>query len=421
MTTAATPTSISCAMAPTKPSKKLLKKLKRSNFRVEKPSGVTYHVTPVQELRDRIERFLPPAGHYYDQSVLEKAFNTIDHQNICALCWNANIADKKCICKKKCILCGTKQHRGTECRKVYASIKWWQSHGHHLRKKAQLRPNPGERAYLIIAGVFEEGWRRLEDPVVVNMEHPAVKAFYKGKKAPCASTELPQKLRPTPAAATAQPSTELDVGEASPATGHGTDVDTTPISICTKKHSEAVSPRGLNASTVIVDETTDIEGRSQTLPFSAEDDSFLDELLEDTWQPSSYHEGSRLATVTPLRMRLAIYNAQQFTITPQSASFKSGIVRSDRDPRLQSRAAVQDTASVPQSPLTGNAPHSHVDGAKQGRMREDKRGDIREELQKAREELKAKDRRIRELELALHESEGWTDAVTYRGQKRSRA
>ena len=43
------------------------------------------------------------------------------------------------------------------------------------------------------------------------------------------------------------------------------------------------------------------------------------------------------------------------------------------------------------------------------------------ELEDAREEIRVNRYRIRELELALHEQEGWTDAVTYRvGEKRPR-
>lgn len=143
-------------MAPTKPKKKLLKQLRSSNIRIARPSGATYRVSAVEELKDPIERYLPPAGRYYDESAFENNPGAVDMEASCVLCWNTKAEGSDCDCKVKCTLCGTKQHRGRDCPKVYASIKWWQRHGHRLRKKARLRPNPGERAYLIVAGVFKE-------------------------------------------------------------------------------------------------------------------------------------------------------------------------------------------------------------------------------------------------------------------------
>jgi hypothetical protein len=403
-------------MAPTKPSKTLLKKLKKSHIRVEGPSGVAYHVTPVKELKDPVERYLPPAGQYYDQS----AFGAIDLEQCCVLCLHMKHTGQECKCTEKCILCRTKQHRHRDCSRIYASIKWWQSHGHHLRKRAQLRPILRERAYLVVAGVYKD-WERLEDPVVVNLEHPVVKAFYKGKDAPSALTDLPRELRPKPAAIDL--STGSGVDEASPTTGLGVAIGSAPaLTFVETSTGELDSPRNLNASALNSSKTNDFEDRSQTPPVSPEeDDSFLGDLLEDTWQPSTYHEGTRYATVTPLSIRLALATAQQFSTSLQATVSTRNDVRTDLDPRLRVCTPQQDTPGGLQSLSECIITHGSINGANHSLKAEEGCAAYHGELQRAHEEIRAKDRRIRELELALHESEGWTDAVTYRGgQKRPR-
>lgn len=251
---------------------------------------------------------------------------------------------------------------------------------------------------------------RLEDPVIVNMEHPVVKAFYKGKDVPCALIELPENLRAIPEASTSRLSTEPGADEASSATEDGIDVGN-----ATEQHStgELDSPAVPSISAVNADKTNYAEDRSQTPPTSPEeDDSFLDDLLEDTWQPSTCHEGTRYATVTPLSIRLALTTAQQISISQQATTTPGSNIRADLDPRLKARTP-QDTAECPPSLSEAGVSHAH--------RKKQTFGECREEFQNAREEIRAKDRRIRELELALHESEGWTDAVTYRGgQKRPR-
>lgn len=171
-----------------------------------------------------------------------------------------------------------------------------------------------------------------------------------------------------------------------------------------------------------MDKTGDTIDQTQDDTVSAgEDDSFLSNLLEDTWQPSTYHEGTRYATVTPLSLRLAIITAHQFTTVQQPTASTDNEVRPDLDPWLEARTQPNYTVCTSPSLPALYRPHGHATGANQGRRREDRYGDCREELQKARDEIKSKDRRIRELELALHEAEGWTDAVTYpEGRKRPR-
>ena len=409
-------------MAATIPSKRLLKKLNEADIRVRRPSGVSFRVTPVKKLKGSIERYLPPAGQYNDEGTVEDTFSAIDLAGICVLCWNTKTQGHECECTEKCTLCGTKQHRGRDCPKIYASIEWWRSHGHCLRRKAHIRPRAGERAYLVVAGVFKE-WKRLKDPVVVNPEHPVVKAFYKGKDTPCALTELPRKLRLTSTVTTVDSSTGSGAEEASL---------TTVISVAFgSAHARAFveastgerdSPRDTDTSAVSTEETNDVDDKSHTLPFSPEeDDSFLGDLLEDTWQPSTYHEGTRYATVTPLSVRLAIATAQHFSTSQQATTSAGNDVRADLDPRLRTRTPQQDALGGHQSLSECNITHGHIKGAGQVHSAEQNCGECHNELQKSREEMRAKDRRIRELELALHESEGWTDAVTYRGgQKRPR-
>lgn len=408
-------------MASTKPSKTLLKKLKNANIRVTSPSSVSYQINPVRELKCPIAHYLPPAGQYYDQKVLESVFCGTDPNKACVLCWNIKIAGQVCKCRKKCILCGS-NHYGANCLKVYASVKWWRDHGRRPRKKAQLRPSLGERAYLVVAGVYKD-WEGLEDPVVVNLEHPVVKAFYKGKDASCALTELPGKLRPSPTVAAIDSHTEPGADEASSTTALGVTIGSAPALTSVQAFTgELESHRDLNISAVSTKEANNVEDESCTSSVSLkEHDGFLTDLLEDTWQPSTYHEGTLYATVTPLSMRLAMATAQHFSTFKQATASAGNDVRADLDSRLQIRSPQRDIPGGSRSLSECDIPLGHSNGADQGHRVGKGCGECHGELQKAREEIRARNRRIHELELALHESEEWTDAVTYRGgQKRSR-
>lgn len=150
------------------PKKPTAEQLRKANIRVIDRSGALQRVAPADGLKDTIVRYLPPAGPYYDQSVLGASTEMSKKGEKCVFCWNAKAGSKKCNCKNKCVLCDTKEHRGFECPKLYASMRWWHKRQHHPRPKARVRPNPAERAYLVIAGVLKD-WKVLDEPVNVNM------------------------------------------------------------------------------------------------------------------------------------------------------------------------------------------------------------------------------------------------------------
>ena len=409
-------------MAPVTPT---AEQLQTSNIRVEKRPGVTQRIVPVDKLKNSIKLLLPPPGPYFDQSTLDAASEAFDENKKCVFCWNTKNSDQTCKSEKKCVACKSKNHRGRDCPRLYAGINWWEARGHRLRKKAQLRPNPGERAYLIVAGVFKD-WKKLDDPVVVNMKHPIVKAFYKDKKTPSVITSLPKKLRSSPVTTAAKPHTISlifgpDAGKTTPTIKCGTDVDSA-------SNATSVQPRyavdvtenpevGADASDIVsnsIDQT-------QSGSLSAEvDDTFLDNLLEDTWQLPSYHEGIQRATITPLSIRLAITAAQRFNITQQPISAAGNEVRPDLDPRLQTRTRPESITDISRPLTTKEVFPIDVQHKDEIWKMKAKHRRCLKELEDARKEIKAQDRRIQELELALHEAEGWTDAVTYHaGQKRS--
>lgn len=404
----------------TRPSKK---RLEESNILVKRRSGsVPYRVVPLDALRDPVKRYLPPAGRYYDQSTLERFADVFDHEMRCVLCWNMKVANQKCKCENNCAVCDTKQHRGRECHMLYADFKWWQARGHRLRKKAQLRPHPGERAHLVVANVVKD-WKKLKSAVVVNMDDPDVKAFYEGKESPQTVFQLPQGLRTTPAATTRASSTtnplvfEANV-HCAPSVAN--------IDSCNPKKTIVQPEAGPDSAGMIDFDFRKARKGSKAIPatqigfLSANDDDSLKDLLKDTWQPPSHHEGRQYSTMTPLSLRLALVTAQQSTVAHQPFVSNGNEIRMQSDPRLRARTHTQGKPHVSQ-PL----PETRLASAIAERdarevCTECELNSIRQELEEVREEIRAKDRRIQELELALHEAEGWTDAVTYRaGQKRS--
>jgi len=294
-----------------------------------------------------------------------------------------------------------------------------------LRKKAQVRPSLGERAYLIVAGVLKE-WKTIRDPVVVNMENSEVAAFYKGKQRPQRVTILPSRLFPTSAASFKNdeviPIAFKPHNQGIPAffmnsSYLGTTHSTTTI----RPYHLYESARALNSDASKTREVSDFAHRDQAGSLTAEDNESLLELPDNTWHPPSYHEGIRYATMTPLSMRLAVTSAQQFLDAMQRAKSPCNEVRTDLDPRLKPRAQFyQNTSTTRPSTATTLFLHDtdpKADSAPSNKGTES----YQRELEEAREEIRAKDRRILELELALHEAEGWTNTVSYRaGQKRLR-
>lgn len=372
-----------------------------------------------------MKRYLPPPGFYYEQHTLEESADVFNHATKCVLCWNPKNGDANCKCKNNCAVCNSKLHRHRECSLLYADIKWWRSHGHRLRKKAQVRPSLGERAYLVVAGVLKE-WETIRDPVVVNMENLEVVAFYKGKQNPQRITILPSRLRPTSAASSNKgeviPIMLKPDNDGIPAffmnsSYRGTTHSTTTI----QPYELHYSDRALDADASKTREVFDFPHRDQAGSLTAEGNDDLFELPDKKWQPSSYHEGTRYATMTPLSMRLAVTSAQQFLDAIQPAKSPCNEVRTDLDPRRKSRAKTHQNTSATQpstaTTLSSRSTDPKADSAPSNKGNEN----YQRELEEARQEIRAKDRRILELEIALHEAEGWTDTVSYRaGQKRLR-
>jgi hypothetical protein len=104
---------------------------------------------------------------------------------ICVCCWKkAHLKKKGQKCYQVCSVCGLSSHPGEEYRKMYVTMRWMQEHGSNRHgNNMQIRPTYAEIAYLVVAGVFKD-WREANGPIIVNMEHPIVKAFYQGKVAP---------------------------------------------------------------------------------------------------------------------------------------------------------------------------------------------------------------------------------------------
>ena len=164
-------------------------------MRVNTAEGPNRRITPIEELKLAIERYLPPPGEFYDQFTMYTNFDE-DYFNIrldnggsgvimkCVCCWQRHHGVPRKKCTKLCSVCKTPSHPGTECPKMYVTLRWLKDHQslpHGIGM--QVRPTPSEQAYLVVAGVLKD-WKDLEGPVVVNMDHPLVKAFYEGKAPP---------------------------------------------------------------------------------------------------------------------------------------------------------------------------------------------------------------------------------------------
>ena len=265
------------------PKKPTAEQLRKANIRVIDRSGALQRVAPADGLKDTIVRYLPPAGPYYDQSVLGASTEMSKKGEKCVFCWNAKAGSKKCNCKNKCVLCDTKEHRGFECPKLYASMRWWHKRQHHPRPKARVRPNPAERAYLVIAGVLKD-WKVLDEPVNVNMNHPVVKAHYGGKKVPQALTSLRNAPQSASTIATAQlpaiPLVFQPDADATTATGEeGTNVSTPPNGPSVQLHKANVLEKRHFVSGGS-EETRGAIDRERTGSLSTVgNDSFLNDLL----------------------------------------------------------------------------------------------------------------------------------------------
>lgn len=323
--------------------------LRTSNVRVIRGnSGIAHRIVPVPKLIDPVKRYLPPAGPYYDQSILDASTGIFTENRRCVFCWNREVPGQKCECKLRCAVCDTKEHRGFECPKMYVGMRWWRDHNHRPRPKAQIRPNPGERAYLVIAGVFKD-WRKLEDAVVINMDHPIVKEHYKGKAAPQALKTPNENYRALDTTNECPSASRHARGEkATQNDAH--DGEAVVLSIGT---NEAPKPpeskqnqksQQTRAEIPVVQPSSDPGERDRNSRITMS--GFGN--LNGKWRPLSYHEGISRVTITPLSFRLAL-TQQQAALVRSSASPKAGnLIRSDLDPRLQSRTQPKDDTQTPE-------------------------------------------------------------------------
>ncbi|KAI4648391.1 uncharacterized protein J4E79_010013 [Alternaria viburni] len=126
------------------------------------PDGLTYPV----------ERYLPPAGSYYDQNALLHVFGPIFFKyKPCMICWTCHPAAgySTTSCGKVCKVCGTRRHPDEEipC-------------GPETVRDRQIRPDKQELAVLSYIGVMYLA-RGPNNTVLVNPMHPIVQDFYKDK------------------------------------------------------------------------------------------------------------------------------------------------------------------------------------------------------------------------------------------------
>ncbi|KAJ4994043.1 hypothetical protein SVAN01_00520 [Stagonosporopsis vannaccii] len=270
-------------------------------------------------------------------------------------------------------------------------------------------------------------WKSFRDPVVVNVENHGVVAFYKGKDAPHRLMVLPPRLHSTPAALSTNVRTipiefKPRSEEISASLMGIDDRNKAHSTIALQPDTVSDSTRVLDAVLGKIGEAYDVAYPTQVGSLTAEVNASILKVLDDTWQPPSYHKGPRYAILTPLSMRLAVTSAQQLLEAMQSATSAYNEARPHLDPWLnRARAQPDQENCAMQSSI---ATVLIADNASQKfdfveLMKGDK--GYQQELEEAREGIRVKDRCILEVELALHDAEGWTDAVTYRaGQKRLR-
>ncbi|KAF2818973.1 hypothetical protein CC86DRAFT_432395 [Ophiobolus disseminans] len=140
--------------------------LMRSRISLVLSHGKRTMIHAPEPLVDDISRYLPPPGDYHDMSSLESSFAERDFEMDdivkCTSCWYARHVANVKRCKERC-----------------------KSRGGRPKRDMQLRPRPDELAYLIVAGVFMyKQDMHFWDPLVVFLDHPAVKKFYNNKPMP---------------------------------------------------------------------------------------------------------------------------------------------------------------------------------------------------------------------------------------------
>ncbi|KAH6858860.1 hypothetical protein BKA58DRAFT_449188 [Alternaria rosae] len=128
------------------------------------PAGLTYP----------IERYLPPAGPYYDQNALLPIFGAIFFKyKPCMICWTCHPAAgySTTSCGKNCSL-------------FYCNRDWYRQQeipcGPGTVRDRQIRPDKQELAVLSRIGVLFQA-RGPNNTVLINSMHPIVQDFYKDK------------------------------------------------------------------------------------------------------------------------------------------------------------------------------------------------------------------------------------------------
>jgi hypothetical protein len=141
-------------------------------------NGELRSFSPTHAPRDKMQRFLPPAGEYHDISSLPHLFGArIPTSAYCTLCWRSK---HEGFCTKSCTVCDEMTHKGNACPLLYLSNPAWKVRGRNPKANMQLRPTEIELAYLIVAGVFlYKPNMPFWDPLVINKGHPIVLGFYK--------------------------------------------------------------------------------------------------------------------------------------------------------------------------------------------------------------------------------------------------
>ncbi|KAJ4378101.1 hypothetical protein N0V83_000933 [Neocucurbitaria cava] len=159
--------------------------LKGSKIDIEVSPGVVKRIPAAEGLKREVERYLPPSGRYYDQNTVEAIFasSIFAGRGRCVSCWSPKHVLSMRRCKRQCCVCGTEEHLGLECPALYATWRWWREHGHTPSPAIQSRPTTAQLAYLIVAKVVKP-IENIQGPLIVNMDHPAVREFYQGKAAP---------------------------------------------------------------------------------------------------------------------------------------------------------------------------------------------------------------------------------------------
>ncbi|KAF1842158.1 uncharacterized protein K460DRAFT_420099 [Cucurbitaria berberidis CBS 394.84] len=134
------------------------------------------------------ERYLPPAGPYYDQLNLPTIFGVGFLHEKCFTCWGKrHIFTKGVTCHRTCSICGTKDHREESCSRLYCALSWYCERGIPSRPDSvryrQFRPIDTEIATLLDMG-FITNSSGGDGPIFPNMLHPRVQQFYRDKPSP---------------------------------------------------------------------------------------------------------------------------------------------------------------------------------------------------------------------------------------------